>query len=276
MQRQAGHRRQSSAQRRLARRPTPKDDHTLHGAIIACAAPMNTATAAHCDVSAIPPIATLSPFSVAYEHLFVYDRCMDIAVTRTASECLALDVASLSDAAVRELFLEARAEADRWELVCARLAAAVDQRGIPNEDGATSTPMWMQHHSGQHRAEAKQSVNVGRALAEFPAVGAAWASGTISASAARRIIAGRCPGAESEYAALEPILLEFAHRREYRTLNQAISYYFMSRFIWMCSVYQAPVRLMNHFIVQITTLPNQSWCVPYFSYIFVTKNIKLA
>ena len=157
--------------------------------------------------------------------MFVYDRSMPATSAPSASEFLALDVASLSDAAVRESFLEARAQADQWELVCARLAAAVHERGIPNEDGATTTPTWIQQHAGQHRGEAKQSVRVGTSLPEFPEVESAWRAGTISASAARTIVSGRCPGAEAEYAALQPLLLSFAEQRQYRTLRQAIIYY---------------------------------------------------
>ena len=157
--------------------------------------------------------------------MFVYDRCMPTTSAPSASEFLALDVASLSDAAVRESFLEARAQADQWDLVCARLAAAVHERGIPNEDGATTTPTWIQQHAGQHRGEAKQSVRVGTSLPEFPEVESAWRAGTISASAARTIVSGRCPGAEAEYAALQPLLLSFAEQRQYRTLRQAIIYY---------------------------------------------------
>ena len=145
---------------------------------------------------------------------------------RTAIELLlAVELSSLSDAAVREGFVALRACAELVELACARWAAAVEQRGLADADGAVSTPAWIEHHTGQVRAEARVSVRTGAALEDFPAVAAAWEAGAISASAARRIMAGRRAGAEGPYSAIEPMLVEFAERREYRSLHQAIRYY---------------------------------------------------
>ena len=90
---------------------------------------------------------------------------MDESLRTAIEQLLAVELSSLPDAAVREGFVALRACAELVELACARWAAAVEQRGLADADGAVSTPAWIEHHTGQVRAEARASVRTGAGLA---------------------------------------------------------------------------------------------------------------
>lgn len=162
---------------------------------------------------------------MVYEHVFVYHLAMAGRLRDAIEEVLKLDVSLLCDAAIREEFIELAACAELLELVRCRFAAAVDGRGIPDADGAATTASWIQLETGQVRRDAQFSVLVGHALGEFPEVEAAWESGAITASAARMIVNGRCPGAEREYAELQPVLVGFAVERDYWSLRRTVAHY---------------------------------------------------
>ena len=123
------------------------------------------------------------------------------------------------DAAVRAEYIELSHAADRIEYRRAQLLAAIHRRGIPYENGASSTPAWVQYNTGQHAGEARASLNAGLALETLPLTAKAWAQGEISASAARAICEGRPDGYEDDYAILEELLVRYAADRNWRGLR---------------------------------------------------------
>ncbi|HEX4492797.1 MAG TPA: hypothetical protein VH914_16445, partial [Acidimicrobiia bacterium] len=130
----------------------------------------------------------------------------------------------LADGALRaELLLVAR-EIDRLEHRRARLLAAIHRRGIPNADGAGSTPAWAQHLTGQPRRDARNSLGAGLTCDELPLTSKAWAQGEISTGAALAICHGRPQGHEDAYAAIEDTLVEFASAHDWHGLLASVAH----------------------------------------------------
>ena len=71
------------------------------------------------------------------------------------------EIECMVDAAVRAEYIELSRAADRIEHRRARLFAAIHHRGIPFENGASSTPAWVQWQTGQRRGEARASLDAG-------------------------------------------------------------------------------------------------------------------
>src|SRR3954471_10816564 len=136
-----------------------------------------------------------------------------------------IDTSLLCDAALADWFIELRAEIDRQEAVAARLLAAVQGRGIPLADGASSTAAWAQWKAGQRWQDAKASLDAGLVCDQLPLTAKAWAQGEISASAAKSICRGLRAGHEDIYAGLEEALVRFAASRNYRELDNLIGHY---------------------------------------------------
>jgi hypothetical protein len=134
------------------------------------------------------------------------------------------DIDSMPDAAVRAEFVELSRESDRLEHRRARLLAAIHRRGIPFESGASSTPAWVQAHTGQRVGEARSSLEAGLALETLPLTAKAWAQGEISASAARAICEGRPDGHGDAYAEVEETLVGYAADRNWRDLRAVIAH----------------------------------------------------
>jgi Domain of unknown function (DUF222) len=128
------------------------------------------------------------------------------------------------DSAVRAEYIELSHVADRIEHRRARLLAAIHHRGIAFENGASSTPAWVQWQTGQRRGEARASLDAGVACETLPLTAKAWAQGEISASAARTICEGRPKGHEAAYGELEETLVAFAADRNWRDLRALIAY----------------------------------------------------
>ncbi len=140
-------------------------------------------------------------------------------------EVVGVGVGDLTDAAVRSEFLAVRREIDRLEHRASSLLAAAHQRGIPDGDGAASTPAWAQWRTGQRWHEAKSSLEAGLACAALPLVAKAWAQGEISASAAGAIGAGRVESHADTYAEMEQILVNYAAAHEWRSLQAVVRHY---------------------------------------------------
>src|SRR3954447_17883519 len=136
-----------------------------------------------------------------------------------------IETSLLCDAALAERFIELRAEIDRQEAVAARLLAAVQGRGIPLADGASSTAAWAQWKAGQRWQDAKASLDAGLVCDQLPLTAKAWAQGEISASAAKSICRGMRAGHEDIYPGLEEALVGFAASRNYRELDNLIGHY---------------------------------------------------
>ncbi len=127
--------------------------------------------------------------------------------------------------ALADRFVELRAEIDRLESQAARLLVAVEDRGIPYGQGATSVGAWAQWRTGQRWADAKASFDAGLACEQLPLTAKAWAQGEISASAARTICRGLRPGHEQVYREVEDTLVYFAAEHNMAELDGLIGYY---------------------------------------------------
>src|SRR5882672_5379230 len=133
------------------------------------------------------------------------------------------DIDGMVDAAVRAEYIEVRRAVDRLESHGASLLAALHRRGIPLEQGASSTPSWVQYNTGQRKGEARASLEAGLALETLPLTAKAWAQGEISASAARAICEGRPDGHEDAYGEVEETLVDYAADRNWRALRAVIA-----------------------------------------------------
>jgi hypothetical protein len=160
--------------------------------------------------------------------VFVYHRWMAGTVVavleRAVDQIVACDVSDMTDAATRAEFLELSRVSDRIDHRKAVLLAAIHRRGIPNGDGAASTPLWAQSHAGQRAGEARALLEAGVACASLPLTDKAWAQGEITASAARTICEGRPEGHEAAYGEVEETLVGFAAARQWRELRTTIAY----------------------------------------------------
>ena len=133
------------------------------------------------------------------------------------------DIECMVDSAVRAEYIELSRAADRVEYRRARLLAAIHHRGIAFENGAASTPAWVQWQTGQRRGEARASLDAGLACETLPLTAKAWAQGEISASAARAICEGRPKGHEAAYGEVEETLVGYAADRNWRDLHALIA-----------------------------------------------------
>ena len=135
-----------------------------------------------------------------------------------------LDIESMPDAAVRAEYIELMRARDRIEHRRHGSSSAIHRRGIPFENGASSTPAWVQWQTGQRRGEARASLEAGLALETLPLTAKAWAQGEISASAAPAICEGRPNGHEAAYGEVEETLVGYAADRNWRDLRAVIAH----------------------------------------------------
>src|SRR3954451_15299724 len=112
-------------------------------------------------------------------------------LTAAVDELVGIEISDLPDAAIRAEYVTLRRQIDRQEHRAAALLVAIDRRGIPWGDGASSTPAWVQWQTGQRSNVAKRSFDAGVACESLPLTDKAWRQGEISASAAGAIGAGR-------------------------------------------------------------------------------------
>jgi hypothetical protein len=148
-----------------------------------------------------------------------------MSAERTIDELAGLDVGSLCDSELRELFIAQRHEIDRREAFAARLLAVLHGRRLPSGDGASSTPAWVQSQTGQRYADAKVSLEAGLACESLPLTAKAWAQGEISTSAARTICRGQREGHEAVFASMEETLVDYGAGHDFRGLDAMIRHY---------------------------------------------------
>src|SRR6059058_5701337 len=77
-------------------------------------------------------------------------------------EWVGVDVALMPDALLADTFIEVRREIERLESLAGRLLMAVEGRGIPYGQGATSVSAWAQWQTGQRWQDAKASYDSAR------------------------------------------------------------------------------------------------------------------
>jgi hypothetical protein len=133
------------------------------------------------------------------------------------------DIESMTDAEIRAEFIAVRQQLDRGENRASTLLAGLHGRGVPLENGASSTPAWVQWQTGQRVGEARASLDAGLACESLPLTAKAWEQGEISASAARAICEGRPDGHEVAYGEAEEILVGYAADRNWRDLRAVIA-----------------------------------------------------
>ena len=164
-------------------------------------------------------------FLLVSERVFVYNWDMFGSLTAADDELVDIDTSLLCDSETRERLIEARREIDRLESYTARLLVSADGRGVPQVEGASSTPVWVQFQTGQRLRDARVSLATGKACDTLPVVAKAWAQGEISANAAATISQGRRPGHEDVYATMEERLVAYAAVRDYAPLDAMIRRY---------------------------------------------------
>src|SRR3954447_19069348 len=118
--------------------------------------------------------------------------CM-VAVVEGSTR-VAVDPASMTDAAIADELVRRRAEIDRLEAEFAQLAWAGHQRGIGSVDGAASTQAWLRHRRGMREGEARAAIETGAVSELLPKVGQAWRAGAITTGGVRTISAARVEG----------------------------------------------------------------------------------
>ena len=144
-------------------------------------------------------------------------RCVDGVV--------GADVELMCDSELRESFISLRREIDRQEAFAAELLASLHHRKVPVGDGASSTPVWVQAHTGQRHADARAALETALAVESLPLTSKAWRQGEVTSSAARSIARGRRAGYEDVYGEIEDTLVEFAAARDYRSLDAMVRHY---------------------------------------------------
>ena len=142
-----------------------------------------------------------------------------------ADAWVAIDTPELSDSAVRAQLFELRREIDRLEYAVAKLSATAHQRNLAAEVGASSTPAWLQHQTGQLAGDARRTIQLGLMLQKLPKTAAAFAAGKISSGATRLIIEGLVVEHLDVYQEIEASLVRLATHRFYPELRTAIAEY---------------------------------------------------
>jgi hypothetical protein len=101
----------------------------------------------------------------------------------------ALEAWSLTDTELREVNAEVHRTIASLTETAVRLAAAVENRGIPREDGSASTTAWLASSTGIARREASKVVALSRLdHARGAATREAWASGGLTTTQAEIIL----------------------------------------------------------------------------------------
>jgi Domain of unknown function (DUF222) len=147
------------------------------------------------------------------------------ALARAVDELVDADVSEMCDSELRETFVASRRNADRHASFEARVLLAIQRRGIPAGDGASSTAAWAQWQSGLRVSEAKAILATAKACEVLPLTEKAWAQAEISTSAARAIGRGIREGHEDVYAAIEEQLVGCGRSRDLRGLDMLIAHY---------------------------------------------------
>jgi Domain of unknown function (DUF222) len=93
----------------------------------------------------------------------------------------ASDLHGMVDAEAAECLVELVDVQTRLDAAVARLAAHVDGTGVWRSDGSRSAAAWLERRTGRHRSDCRAATRRGRHLGSLPLVGAAFATGKISA-----------------------------------------------------------------------------------------------
>jgi hypothetical protein len=147
------------------------------------------------------------------------------ALRGTVGELLAADLAAMTDGELADETLDLRRQLDLLELAFAERAHASHTRGVGAADGSPSTPAWLRRHTGLPEGRARAAIEDGDAADALPRTRDAWASGAISAHAARTIFTARVDGHDDELRACEEQLVELAQQRAPRHLWRAVRHF---------------------------------------------------
>ncbi|HVF06442.1 MAG TPA: DUF222 domain-containing protein [Frankiaceae bacterium] len=107
----------------------------------------------------------------------------------TVDELLALDPATLPDAAVGDLIIELEAVIRRAQALQSAAVRVFDARDAAVADGAASTACWLRDRLGAADREARQAVGLARSLDRLPVLAAALAAGEVGLAHARTLAA---------------------------------------------------------------------------------------
>lgn len=121
----------------------------------------------------------------------------------------------LGDAAVAVHRLQAALDAQ-----VARIDRAMATSGRWQADGARTATAWLVAHTATAKQTARRWLRRGRAVAELPAVAAAWETGEITTDAVHRLLAASNPRTRAELAEHAPWLVEWAKQLSYADFDR--------------------------------------------------------
>jgi hypothetical protein len=149
----------------------------------------------------------------------------DCVILDDAVEALqTADLGGTADAALEEDFARLQHSLQALEVERLRRLAELDRRRTFARDGYLSTSAWLAHVFRMSHSSAAGDVRLARALAAMPGTSRAVASGQISSSAARVLVAAHEADSE-EYEASESFLVDAAKRLSVRDLQRAVTYW---------------------------------------------------
>jgi hypothetical protein len=147
------------------------------------------------------------------------------ALRETVDELLDADLSEMSDAVLADHTLALRREMDRLELAFAYATTASHRRGVGSVDGSASTAAWLRRHTGLPEGRARAAIEAGECAEVLPQTAAAWASGEISAQAARTIFTARVEGHDDQLRACEAELIALAKGNRPKVLLRAVRHF---------------------------------------------------
>jgi hypothetical protein len=134
------------------------------------------------------------------------------------------ELASIPDAALEEDLALLQRSTDRLEVQRLRRLAEIDRRRPYLRDGYLSTSSWLAHQHRVSHSTATNDLRMARALEAMPETRLALASGEISGSAARVLVAARDSDREA-FAEAETLLVDAARRHEVHDLQRAVAHW---------------------------------------------------
>lgn len=136
-----------------------------------------------------------------------------------------LDIDAMTDGELATDLVRLRRHTDRIEAVLTEMSAQARRRGVGLTDGYASTSAWQSWKTGQSRGAVNRINRMGDLIELLPETGRRWQTGDITSTAVELIAAARVPGSDAELVACEAEFLEFAARRDHKSLRIATEHF---------------------------------------------------
>lgn len=147
------------------------------------------------------------------------DRDPLVGLRADVDRIVALEPSAMADAELATEVVRLRRQMDRLDAVWAEWSLAAERRQVGMADGHPSTRAWLAWQSGRSRGEINRTIRRAETAERLPETGQAWRAGGIPTGAVELIDAARVEGCEDEFAACEAQFLDFARRRDHRSLR---------------------------------------------------------